>query len=205
MNCKLIFTDTKFHLPKSAEKRRYKFHNNSIDSPGYVRFLMQAIAPATEHLTTKMHGLDFGCGAIPTVKELFVSQGYGCDNYDPLFFPELPNKKYDFIIATECFEHFFFPAKDLQLINSKLHPNGILIIMTEQWVSAAKFKSWYYAKDATHVSFYHKSSMDFIARKFDYEKIYSDNARVTIFRKAKPELNTDSDQEIRENIAHEEV
>jgi len=181
--CRLIFTETR-HLPLAKiEKKRYLTHNNGIQYKGYVDFLNQAIEPALPLMHKDMHGLDFGCGPTPTLSVILEQQGYACDNYDPFFFPDLPEKLYDFIFATECFEHFFFPAKEMQGIKRLLKPGGILIVMTETWKSAEAFASWYYAKDSTHVSFFHSHTFGYIAEKYGFEKLESCNDRVMLMQK----------------------
>lgn len=181
--CKLIFTETRFQPSKQSEKKRYLTHKNGIQYKGYVDFLNQAIEPALPLVSQNMQGLDFGCGPTPTLSVILEQKGFSCDDYDPIFFPELPDKEYDFIFATECFEHFFFPAKEIQHIKKLLKPTGVLIIMTEPWKSAEAFNSWYYAKDSTHVSFYHNHTFDFIGEKFGFEKLESENERVILFKK----------------------
>lgn len=182
-SCKLIFTETSF-LPSSAsEKKRYLTHKNGIQYKGYVNFLMQAIEPSLPFLNAEMQGLDYGCGQTPTLSLILEQMGYKCSNYDPFFFPEIPDMQYDFIFATECFEHFFFPAKEILRIKNILKTGGILIVMTEPWTSVDKFENWYYTKDLTHVSFYHKQSFKFISDKFKFEHIDSNNERVFILRK----------------------
>lgn len=183
-NCQLIFTETRFQLSKSEEEVRYKKHNNSITNKGYVQFLNQAINPTLPFLNREMKGLDFGCGPQPVLAELLKMQGFDCDNYDPIFFPELEiENKYDFIFATECFEHFFFPAKEIQKIKNLLKVDGYLIVMTDRWTKTELFKSWTYARDKTHVSFYHGRTMEFIAKKYSLSKIWMDQYRVTLYKK----------------------
>lgn len=181
--CKLIFVETRFLPSAKDEKKRYLTHNNGIQYPGYVKFLNQAIGSAIQLISPGMQGLDFGCGPVPTLSALLKQQGYNCDDYDPIFFPELKSKFYDFIFATECFEHFFFPEKEIRKLNEILKPDGILIIMTETWNSIEEFSGWYYTNDITHIVFYHKDTFRFIAEKFGFKTHESKNQRVTILQK----------------------
>ena len=181
--CRLIFIERRFLPSKKSEKERYLTHQNGIQYKGYVNFLNQAIEPALPLLTKQMEGLDFGCGPVPTLSVMLEQKGFSCHNYDPIFFPEVPGEAYDFVFATECFEHFFSPAKEIQLIKNLLKPEGIMIIMTEKWESEAAFSTWYYAKDSTHVSFYHHQTFDFIATKFGFTRLESNNERVMILQK----------------------
>ncbi|MBS0010446.1 MAG: class I SAM-dependent methyltransferase [Bacteroidales bacterium] len=181
--CRLIFTEARFLPSEESEKKRYLTHKNGIQYKGYVNFLNRAIEPALPFLNKDMRGLDFGCGPSPTLSVILEQKGLICDNYDIFFFPDLPREKYDFIFATECFEHFFFPAKEIQHIKSLLKANGILIIMTETWKSVKAFTNWYYARDFTHVSFFHIQTFDFIAQKFEFEILKCINERVVIMRR----------------------
>lgn len=181
--CKLIFTETPFLPAEKSEKERYLTHNNGIQYKGYVNFLNQAVEPALPLLKKHMHGLDFGCGPVPTLSLILEQKGITCDDYDPFFFPDIPPKCYDFIFATESFEHFFYPAKEISLIKDLLKPGGILIIMTETWKSTGEFTDWYYAKDFTHVSFFHNKTFEFIAREFGFEFLKSHKDRVMVLRK----------------------
>ena len=182
-DCQLIFTGKRFHPSVDQERQRYSEHNNGVEYPGYVKFLNQAIEPALPHLSRNMNGLDFGCGPTPALSVLLKRQGYKCDDYDPLFFPEITGKVYDYIFATECFEHFFFPGKEIQKIYQMLGPQGFLIIMTETWKMEESFSCWYYACDNTHVSFYHSRTFEFIAERFGFVSYKSNNARVVILQK----------------------
>lgn len=183
VNCSLLFVEPHFLLSKEEEKKQYLTHNNGIEHQGYVAFLNQAVEPALPLLYPNMHGLDFGCGPVPTLSIMLRQHGFVCDDYDPIFFPELPTKTFDFIFATECFEHFFSPAKEIANIANLLNPQGYIIIMTETWTSVDAFKTWRYAKDDTHVSFFHNRTFEFIAQMFNFKCIETNNCRVKIFKK----------------------
>jgi SAM-dependent methyltransferase len=182
-NCQLIFVDSRDLISPVHEKARYLEHNNGIQFPGYVAFLNRAVEPALKLLLPNMKGLDYGCGPYPTLSILMERQGFTCDNYDPFFFPHLPQTTYDFIFATECFEHFYFPKEDLARISALLKPGGFLIVMTEPWLSVKDFKNWYYINDVTHVSFYNAATFDFICLKFGYKLCETVNSRVFILEK----------------------
>lgn len=183
-NCGIIFTSTKYHLNKKEEESRYKFHQNTIENIGYIKFLEQIISPCFKYINTNMIGLDFGCGPNPVLSQLLEKKGIKCEFYDPYFFNNLNfENKYDFIFATECFEHFFLPKKELKLISNILKPNGILAIMTEFYTNIDFFSNWYYIKDPTHICFYNRESFDFICQSWKYKILYTDNKRVIILKK----------------------
>ncbi len=181
--CHLIFTEDRFRLSKKTEKARYETHNNGIHNEGYVKFLNQAIEPALPLLNQSMQGLDYGCGPMPTLSVILEQKGFACNDYDPFFFPDLAVKTYDYIFATESFEHFSYPAKEIQRIKHLLKSGGLLVVMTETWKTPEAFAKWYYAKDFTHVCFFHDLTFEFIAKDFGFELLESRNNRVKLLRK----------------------
>jgi hypothetical protein len=180
--CALIFMDWAFLPAPETEKEHYQTHENGPQYAGYVAFLNQAIAPTLPYLETGMRGLDYGCGPGPTIQPILKSEGIDCENYDPFFYPVEPKGCFDFIFATEVIEHFFSPGQELNRIRGLLKPGGILTIMTETWDDPANFSDWYYAKDFTHVSFYHADTIDFICDVFGFIPLHRENPRVSVLR-----------------------
>ena len=130
-----------------------------------------------------MSGLDYGCGPTPTLSGLLKTHELHCENYDPYFFPELPEGEFDFIFATEVIEHFFNPGQELLRIQGLLKPGGILTLMTELWDSVEKFSGWSYARDNTHVSFYHEKTMEYICTHYGFKKLSPGSTRVRVLKK----------------------
>lgn len=182
-NCFLIFSDKSFLPSSEKEKQRYDLHQNSIDDVEYVTFLNQAIHPALNFINSSNIGLDYGCGKNAVLSKLLVKYHIDCDNYDVFYFSELADKTYDFIFCTETAEHFFTPKIDFEKIVSHLIKGGYFILMTEFWNNDIDFTSWYYARDYTHVSFYHQNTFNFIAHKFNLSIVFNDAKRVVIFIK----------------------
>lgn len=100
-------------------------------------------------------------------------KGFECENYDPFFYPTLPDqdndndndervsKKYDYILSSEVFEHMHDPRKELMYLNSLLTKNGVLGIMTSRVngdVDGKMFQKWWYRRDPTHVGFFARES-----------------------------------------------
>ena len=106
-----------------------------------------------------------------------------CDGYDPLFWPERPVGIYDFVFATECFEHFEYPRREVTWILSLLRPGGYLCVMTECWTARERFVRWYYTRDPTHIVYFHAETFVYLSREFGLEALASDDARVWLFRK----------------------
>ncbi|MEX2523532.1 MAG: class I SAM-dependent methyltransferase [Gammaproteobacteria bacterium] len=182
-HCSLIFADEEHYLPIEQEKAHYETHENSIENSGYVSFLNRLVEPMLPCLNGGMRGLDYGCGPGPTLSLMMKRQGIECGDYDPLFVDRKPQPPYDFITATECFEHFQRPAREMEYIASLLGPGGLLGIMTERWTSTAAFAGWYYTRDPTHVSFYHEKTFEFLCRRFGFSRVWMDDRQVIILRR----------------------
>ena len=183
--CGLVYMDENNRLDAFDEKKRYSFHQNNIDDAGYVGFLGRVIEPAMEYISVGMKGLDYGCGPNPVLAQIVRSKGLECDFYDPFFFPLLDTeKKYDFVFATECFEHFFSPRHELDMICSILKHGGTLNVMTELMTDSTDFDGWYYKNDPTHVCFYSGKSIAYICGKYGFTELYNDKHRVIILRKS---------------------
>ncbi|PKP46530.1 MAG: class I SAM-dependent methyltransferase [Bacteroidetes bacterium HGW-Bacteroidetes-11] len=183
VNCSLIFANPEHRFPPEKEKLRYEQHDNGIHNPGYVDYLNQIIVPALEYINSEMTGLDFGCGPAPTLHLMLDQRSIHCDVYDPYFFPDLQTKTYDFIFATESFEHFNTPANDISRISELLKKDAFLFVMTQKWTTPELFRVWSYARDATHVSFFHDKTFDFISEKYGFELIENAHPRIVILKK----------------------
>lgn len=181
-NCELVFKDEKHWPSQQAEKERYLEHNNE-ETQGYIDFLKQALSPALQFFEPGMEGLDFGCGPNPVLSKMIQEAGFECFNYDPIFFPEFPDERMDFIFATESFEHFFNPYQELKLITALLRPGGLLTIMTHRWKEKEKLSDWWYLRDKTHVTFYHRKTFDYICSEFGYSVLFDDGEKVLVLEK----------------------
>ncbi|MFN6944169.1 MAG: class I SAM-dependent methyltransferase [Cytophagaceae bacterium] len=182
-SCKLVFADPQFLPDMEEEKKRYKTHNNSLVEQGYVKFLYTLIDPALSYISEDMLGLDYGCGPVPVLSLLLQRHTIQCQNYDPLFGFEPESDAFDFVFASECFEHFHKPEEELDRIDKFLGQNGFLFIMTEQWDENTNFDTWYYLRDFTHVVFFHADTFQFIAQKYAYKVVSNDGKRRVILKK----------------------
>ena len=182
--CDLIFADPKNLLNTEIEKSRYESHNNSQRSKGYESFLRTLIDPVKKYITKESKGLDFGSGPYPMLIELFKEDGYEIEGYDPFFNPKtsLLKKMYEFVTCCEVVEHFNRPIDSFRLLCSLLNTNSILGIKTTLFKEEIEFKNWYYKNDDTHVSFYSKITIDWIAKKFGL-KVLEIEDRLVIFQK----------------------
>ena len=182
----LIHVDQRDHLTLVDAEAHYRTHENSIENEGYVKFLHRAIDPLLPYLTPTMRGLDYGSGPGPTLSQLLRRRGHECSDYDPLFNAISFEAPYDYIFATECFEHFIQPAVEISRIAGILRPGGYLVVMTEPWTDLERFRDWYYTRDPTHVSFYHNETFDFFSHQFGFRAMTCDDPRVRLFQRVSP-------------------
>lgn len=171
--CFLVFMSPSDRLETiTEEKSRYDFHENNPEDQGYVNFLSKLTNPLQKHITSNSKGLDFGCGPGPTIDKIFEKQGIECNNYDLIYYNNkelLSDSTYDFVTASECFEHFYDPEKEINTIKNILKKSGVLGIMTSILYDDIQFQTWYYPKDDTHVVFYRPQTFEWIAKKFNFE------------------------------------
>jgi len=184
LHCKLIYRD-KAQLPSAEEeKKRYEQHHNNLANQGYVNFLYQAIWPSLTYLSPGSRILDYGCGPVPVLAQLLGNNHQMvCDYYDPFFYPDVPDKEYDFIFCTEVFEHFFAPKQEIDQLSMLLTAQAHLCIMTEFWHSLEQFEQWWYRRDFTHICFYHPRTFDLIAGRWNFFCQYQDHQRIVILQK----------------------
>lgn len=169
-DCALIFVPTKFHLSSVNEKAQYDLHRN-VDEPGYRKFLHRVFDPVLNHLDLESKGLDFGCGPGPVLATMFREQGHSMSLYDQFYFPDnsVLQQEYDFITATEVFEHLQMPRDVIQTLWACLRKNGILAVMTKLAKDQLSFSTWHYKTDPTHIIFFSVQTFEFLAKSLNAE------------------------------------
>ena len=187
LNCHLIYRDRCGLLPIDLEKDQYDLHENDPLDSGYREFLKRLTVPLVSHLMKLPKklpgqiGLDYGCGPGPAINKLLQCYDLKVDLYDPLYFPNtLLEKNYDFITCTEVFEHFYNPHNEISKILGHLAPGGVLGVMTSLYNEEIDFSTWHYKNDPTHVAFYTRDTMQWVADFFQL-KILELNNRIVIF------------------------
>lgn len=184
LNCELVFLPKRFHLNNIDEKSRYDLHQNDAEDIGYRQFLSTVFTPVEQHIAPNAKGLDFGCGPGPTLSLMFAERGYSMDLFDKFYAnnPNIFNKQYDFITATEVVEHLDEPEKELSRLYNMLNNGGVLAIMTSMLTKEIDFSTWHYKSDPTHICFFSRTSMHYLAKKWgaDIEFFAKD---VTLFYK----------------------
>ena len=189
--CHLTFLSSESYLSREDELARYLLHENNPDDLRYRKFLSRL----TDHLIPKLHpgaeGLDFGSGPGPTLSVMLEEQGFSMNIYDPYFAPntDVLEETYDFITCTETVEHFYHPAKEFHRFDQLLRRGGWLGVMTEVLESDAGFPDWWYHREPTHVCFYKRETMEWIAGQYGWDVEYP-RKNVALF--CKPEKPFDS-------------
>ncbi len=183
--CWLVYVPRALQLSEAAEAAFYQTHENNPDDPGYRHFLSRAATPLLERLKRPSRGLDFGCGPAPTLSKMLIEQGHACAEYDYYFAhqPQLLEQQYDFITCTEVIEHVSRPAQLLATWQRCLQPGGLLVVMTQLWISQQRFSQWNYRNDPTHIAFYHANTMVWIAQQWQLDICYQQRDVVIFQRK----------------------
>ncbi len=172
-------------LPSAdEEKARYDTHNNSLEDHGYRQFQLRLIERMLPMLDVGARGLDYGCGPVPIAAKIFAERNHPTQYYDPIYFPEhvLLKQQYEFVSAIEVAEHFHQPADMFARLDGLLLPGGHLGIMTYLMDDDEAFANWWYRRDSTHVCFYKRETLEWIAHWRAWE-VRLNKANVTIFRK----------------------
>ena len=163
--CEARFLDPRHHLAPTDERAHYAHHENVVDDPGYRGFLGKLATPLLERLAPASRGLDYGCGPGPALAAMLREAGHEVALYDPFFHPDPAalSQSYDFITCTETAEHFHHPADEFDRLERMLAPGGWLAVMTSFQTDDARFATWHYRRDPTHVVFYREATFRVIA------------------------------------------
>lgn len=158
--CALVFVDPSAYLSRESELAYYRQHENSIDDPGYRRFLSRLAQPLLYHLAAPSQGLDFGCGPAPVLAAILEEGGHTVALYDSFFCaaPDVLGRAYDFVTASEVVEHLHSPGRVLESLWESLASDGCLAVMTKLVIDAQAFASWHYIRDPTHVCFFSRET-----------------------------------------------
>ena len=69
-----------------------------------------------------------------------------------------------------------------KLFTTLLKPQGILAVMTLFHQNDQEhFQDWFYIRDPSHISFFTRNTMEYIAKEVGLKIIYCDNSRYTTF------------------------
>ena len=165
-NCNFI--QRKKTLNKEEEKQRYLQHNNSLANQGYVDMLNNFYKKIKPYIKGKSI-LDFGSGPSPVFSQLIEN----VDIYDIHFQPKKISKSYDVITMIEVIEHLENPLKILTNLKQHLNPGGIFGVMT--LFHTDNVENWWYMTDPTHISFFNKKTIRFLASKLKMRILFIDD------------------------------
>ena len=161
-----------YWISQAEEKTRYQQHNNQRTNNGYVEHLLKLVASVEQNVLPMGSGIDLGCGPTPVLGELLRERGYSCLDYDPFFYPARELwalvGTFDFVVICEVAEHFKDPHLDWKGILGLLKPGGVVAVSTktiEEKCTRDEFLDWWYIRDSTHIGFYSKRAVEFLARQ----------------------------------------
>ena len=182
--CDMVFVPRSQLLDAADQKARYLEHNNDIDDPAYRDFLGRMYYALRPHLKPRARGLDYGAGPGPALQQMMIEDGFEAYTYDIFFYPDeaILSTTYDFVTCTETAEHFDDPRREFDSLDGLMRSGGWLGVMTgmlEQW---DEFPGWYYHRDPTHVNFFSKSTMQWIARHYNWGECFP-RENVALFKK----------------------
>ncbi|MFN4185470.1 MAG: class I SAM-dependent methyltransferase [Hyphomonas sp.] len=163
--CEARFLDPAARLDPQSEYQHYLSHENEVSDPGYRRFLSKLADPMLAVLPAGSIGLDYGCGPGPALAVMMAERGHSVAYYDPFFAPDAGAllRQYDFVLCSEVIEHFHDPAAEFRRLRELVRPGGWLGLMTCFQVDDARFATWHYPKDPTHVVFYREATLRWLA------------------------------------------
>ena len=164
--CHATFRDPSGFLTPEAEYAHYLTHENAVDDVGYRTYLSKLADPLLTRLGPASSGLDYGCGPAPALAEMMREAGHSVSVFDPFFETDKSPlmRSYDFVTCTETVEHFHSPAVEFKRLAGLLKPGGLLAVMTIFQTDDARFATWRYRYDPTHVVFYREHTFAVLAQ-----------------------------------------
>ena len=169
-SCKVRFLDPAQHPAPEVERAHYRHHENDPDDPRYRKFLSKLATPLLARIAPGARGLDYGCGPGPALAAMLGEAGHEVALFDPVYAPDPAPlaATYDFVTCTEVAEHFHHPAREFARLRGMVRPGGWLAIMTCFQTEDARFETWHYRKDPTHVVFYREATLRHLAAEWGW-------------------------------------
>ena len=184
VNCYGLFRPAQLLPTLEAEKNRYETHNNDVENEGYQNFVSPITNAILENHDAEEVGLDFGAGSGPVIANMLERKGYKPLLYDPIFhnYPELLERKYNYIFACEVIEHLHNPYDEFSRLYNILNTNGKLYCMTHLYDKSIDFDRWYYKNDFTHVFIYTRETIHWIATEIGFSDYKIDDRLITFWK-----------------------
>ncbi len=169
--CQASFLDPSCLPAPAAEHAHYLTHENDVDDAGYRTYLSKLAGPLLARLEPASSGLDYGCGPAPALAHMMRDAGHEMAVFDPFFANDRSAlmQTYDFVTCTETAEHFHRPSVEFKRLAGLLRPGGLLAVMTIFQTDDARFETWRYRHDPTHVVFYREQTFAVVARKLEMQ------------------------------------
>lgn len=163
--CDLVFVSPRDFLSPQHEKLVYDQHQNCPEDFGYRNFLSRLFEPLQQQLAPQCCGLDFGSGPGPTLSLMFAEAGHEVAIFDYFYAndPQVWEREYDFISASEVVEHLHRPRFELERLWMHLRSGGVLGVMTKMVIDVEAFAQWHYKNDPTHVTFFSPATFAWLA------------------------------------------
>lgn len=173
--CHLVFADAGTHLPPAAEKQRYGRTKISEKQKQLSQFIFPVLEQLEKHQTESLIGLNFGRVLNETDLQLIADAGHIFNQYDPFLAPDHSalKKTYDFVVSYRVFEHFQNPAKEWSLLTHLIKNRGWLAISTPLLTDLTGFSKWHHKNNLTHVSFYQKSTFEYLAANSEFALLFA--------------------------------
>lgn len=134
----------------SFEEERIRYDAHKCDF-GYYAYIQKVFEKIQSYVVGNTI-LDYGCGQIHKLADIFLEHGYTSFYYDLHYYPNLKKMIYDTIVLIEVFEHVYEPYEELFRLAKMLDVGGRIILMT-QFYDDVDLNSWWYLRDKTHISF----------------------------------------------------
>ena len=166
--CRLVQADPSEFLDETAERERYRLHDNTAGNAGYVQMLRGRADALRARALLREPVLDFGCGEHAVLAALLRDDGLDADGYDPLFGHVPPPRRYATVFALEVVEHLRDPRAGFEKMASLLSPGGTLAVSTRTADDVTDLASWWYVQDTTHVDLYYRATLAYAARQYGF-------------------------------------
>ncbi len=160
-------------INSQEEKARYLTHNNQVDDVVYQNYFLKMLGVVLNDLKKSAKILDFGSGPNPVLKHTLNLQGFNNVSIYDLFFAkdeQVLTEKYDIVFCIEVIEHI----EDLNALLKLLYQiSDKIVIKTGIYDDLNQFKSWWYHRDQTHISFLHEETFIKLSEMHNFQCVFS--------------------------------
>lgn len=181
--CDLLFAPKAEQVTPAQEIARYRLHENTIDNAGYVARFERLMGALPAAAGPPGRALDYGCGPGPVLVELLRRRGWDATGYDPLFAVDVDlSRPFDVVTCTEVVEHFRAPRSSWAHLAERVRPGGWLAVTTLLHPGPERVDGWWYSRDETHVAFYSRRTLEWIAAWRGWRVAWSDGREMVVMQ-----------------------